>query len=81
MFTKPALYILYAGYTLVYIAWTLSLLITLALAERVHVKRLHVSYCYIGRLPFALVEIIWYAMIFERIERGSLEPECCQQWV
>ena len=56
---------------MVYIAWALSLVITLAAAEKLHVKRLPVLYCYVGRLPFAFAEVFWYAIIFERIEREA----------
>ena len=71
IWTKPAPHVIFATFTLVYLTWTLSFIVTMAIAEKVHMGRRQVIFCYMARLPFAFAEIIWYAAVFERIEREA----------
>ena len=71
MFTTPAPHVLYFIYCSVLFSWTLAFIITIITATYFEIGRLHVFYCYLGRIPPATAEIFWYNRVFERMEREA----------
>ena len=71
MFTTPAPYLLSFIYISILSSWTLALIITLIMATQFKIERLHVFYCYLGRIPLATAEILWYARVWDRVEREA----------
>ena len=70
MFGKPAPHIIFLAYISIFLAWTLSLIITLAAATKLHVSRIPILCCYLGRSILSVIEFLWYERVFDRIEKG-----------
>ena len=71
LFSKLTLQVLYMAYMVFPVIWTMSFIVTMVIAEKVHVGRLPIFYCYLGRIPFGFAELVWYKGIFERMEREA----------
>ena len=72
IWTTPVPYVLFFLYCLVLCSWTLAFIITIITAPYFKIGRLHVFYCYLGRISLATAEIFWYDRSgMERAEREA----------